>query len=77
LALCALHHRLLDRGVLGLTVQGRVRVSEAYSARTEAGRGVYDLHDRELRPRPGTPLPAEVHVAWHSREVFKGTGLAA
>ena len=75
--MCALHHRLLDRGVLGLTVQGRVRVSEAYAARTEAGRRVHDLHDTELRPRPGTPLPAAVHVAWHGREVFKGREVAA
>ena len=52
-------------------------MSDAYTARTEAGRRVYDLHDVELRPRPGTPLPAAVHVAWHGREVFKGTGLAA
>ena len=31
LALCALDHKLLDRGALGLTEQGRVRVSEAYT----------------------------------------------
>jgi putative restriction endonuclease len=77
LALCALHHRLLDRGALGLTADGRVRVSEAYTARSEAGRHVYDLHDAELRPRPGTPLPAAVHVAWHGREVFKRAAPAA
>ena len=77
LALCSLHHKLLDRGALGLTAAGRVLVSEAYTARTEAGRRVYDLHDRELRPRPGTPLPAAAHVAWHGREVFKGAALAA
>ena len=45
LALCSLHHKLLDRGALGLTAAGRVLVSEAYTARTEAGRRVYDLHD--------------------------------
>ena len=77
MALCAPHHKLLDRGALGLTTAGRVRVSDAYTARTEAGRREYDLHDTELRPRPGTPLPAAVHVAWHSREVFKGAALAA
>ena len=54
-----------------------MRVSEAYSARTEAGRHVYDFLDAELRPGPGTPLPEVAHVAWHDRTVFKGTGLAA
>lgn len=77
LALCALHHRLFDRGALGLTAEGAVRVSEAYTARTEAGRRIYELHNAVLQPRPGTLMPAEVHVAWHSREVFKGSALAA
>ena len=54
-----------------------MRVSDAYAARTEVGRGVYDLHDTDLPPRPDTPLPAPQHVAWHDREVFKGDALAA
>ncbi|WP_457189546.1 phosphorothioated DNA-binding restriction endonuclease [Nocardioides sp. P5_E3] len=77
LALCSLHHRLFDRGALGLTAEYRVQVSGAYSARTGAGRRVYDLHDVELRPRPGTPVPASAHVTWHQREVFKGVRLSA
>ena len=48
-----LHHRLLDRGALGLTADGRVRVSEAYAARKDVGKAVYALADTELRPRPG------------------------
>jgi putative restriction endonuclease len=32
LALCALHHRLFDRGVLGLSDSCRLHVSSAYSA---------------------------------------------
>ena len=77
LALCALHHKLFDRGALGLTEQCAVRVSSAFTARTEAGRAVYDLHDKPLRPRPGTALPAGQHLQWHRREVFKGVPLAA
>lgn len=77
MALCSLHHRLFDRGALGLSSDYRVQVSRAYSARTEAGRRVYDLHDVELSPRPGTPVPAPAHVAWHQREVFKGVRLSA
>ena len=39
LALCALHHALFDLGVLGLTAERRIRVSDLYAARSEAGRG--------------------------------------
>jgi putative restriction endonuclease len=62
LALCSLHHKLFDRGVLGLDTQVRLLVSTAFSARTEAGKRIYELHGQELRPRPGTPLPAAEHV---------------
>lgn len=76
LALCSLHHKLLDRGVLGFRDPETVRVSSTYSAASEQGRRVYDLHDYRLRPRPGTPLPAEDHIAWHRDEVFKGAALS-
>ena len=77
LALCALHHKLFDLGALGLDTELRVMVSAKFSARTPAGRAVYDLHGHELAPRPGTPLPAPAHVEWHSQQVFKGEPLAA
>ena len=52
-------------------------LSAAFSARTPAGRTVYDLHGQGLSPRPGTAVPAAVHVSWHIREVFKGDPLPA
>lgn len=75
LALCSLHHKLFDRGVLGLGSGETVMVSSIFSARTEEGKRVHDLHGRELRPRPGTKLPAAAHVSWHADEVFKGVKL--
>jgi len=75
LALCVLHHKLFDLGVLGLDYRLRVLVSAVFSARTEAGRAVYALHGRKLTPRPGTVVPADAHVSWHAREVFKGEPL--
>jgi putative restriction endonuclease len=77
LALCVLHHKLFDLGVLGLDQGLQVRVSAVFTARTEAGRAVYALHGRKLAPRPGTVVPAAPHVAWHVREVFKGEPLMA
>lgn len=75
LALCSLHHKLFDRGALGLTLAYRVQVSEAFRA-VGGGRAVYDLHDRELSPRPGTVLPAEKYLVWHQTQVFRGEALA-
>ena len=75
LALCVLHHKLFDLGALGLNYELRVLVSQAFTARTDAGRAIYALHGRKLTPRPGTITPAPAHVAWHAREVFKGEPL--
>jgi len=77
LALCSLHHKLLDRGAIGFRDSGTIDVSATFSAVGEVGRAVYDLHGKELRARPGTALPAAEHVLWHRREVFKGESLAA
>jgi putative restriction endonuclease len=73
----ALHHKLFDLGALGLDTGLRVMVSATFSARTPAGRAIYDLYGHQLAPRPGTALPAPVHVTWHTRQVFKGEPLAA
>lgn len=60
-----------------LTHAVQIQVSTAFSARTEAGELVYELHDRELRARPGTPLPRPAYVRWHTTPVFKGMALTA
>lgn len=77
LALCVLHHKLFDLGALGLDLNLQVLVSGMFTARTPAGRAVYELHGRPLAPRPGTTTPAAEHITWHSRQVFKGRPLAA
>ncbi|SDX93722.1 HNH endonuclease [Modestobacter sp. DSM 44400] len=46
MALCMLHHKLFDRGVLGLDGDLAIVVSQRFSARTPHGRAVYDLHGR-------------------------------
>jgi putative restriction endonuclease len=78
LALCVLHHALLDLGVLGLTEDLRVRVSTLYVANSEAGRAVDDLAGRPLlTPRPGQPSVKAEYVTWHERQVFKGSRATA
>jgi putative restriction endonuclease len=63
--------------VLGVDHELQVLVSVAFTARTDGGRAVCALHGRKLTPRPGTLAPAAAHVAWHTREVFKGEPLTA
>ncbi len=77
LALCTLYHKLFDLGALGLDPGMRVQVSAAFTARTAAGRALYELDGRPPSPRPGTCVPAAGHVSWHRRQVFKGTPLRA
>jgi putative restriction endonuclease len=77
LALCVLHHKLFDLGVLGLDLSLRVLVTGAFTARTSAGRAVYELHGQRLTPRLGTTVPSDEHINWHTRQVFKGRPLAA
>jgi len=73
LALCALHHALLDLGVLGLTTDLCIQVSRLYVARSDAGQAVDRLAGRALiAPRPGQPVVELDHVSWHHRQVFKG-----
>jgi putative restriction endonuclease len=77
LALCSLHHKLFDRGALGLSDDLRIDVSPAFTARTEAGKRIYDLLGRPLAPRPGTRVPATDHIEWHRTQVFKAGSAVA
>ena len=73
LALCALHHALLDLGVLGITTELRICVSRLYVARSDAGRAVDALAGQLLlASRPGQPAVDLAYVNWHSVQVFKG-----
>ena len=73
LALCSLHHTLLDLGVLGITEDRRIRVSSLYVARNEAGQAVDALVGKPLIvPRPHQPTVDVIHISWHHHQVFKG-----
>lgn len=75
LALCSLHHKLLDRGALGFITPDTIAVSATFTARGPVARSIYDLHRQRLRPRPGTSMPANEHVHWHRNEVFRAPAL--
>ncbi|MFD8520236.1 phosphorothioated DNA-binding restriction endonuclease [Streptomyces capillispiralis] len=93
LCLCSLHHKLFDKGVLGVgrgparAGEGggagggphRILVSERFIGHSPAARAaVTELSGRPLiGPRPGAAPIAAAHRAWHMEQVFRGDPPAA
>lgn len=74
LCLCALHHKLFDKGVLGLDGKRRILVSRQFTGRSEAAQAyVLRLGGRPvLGPRAGSAPIAGEHIDWHMAQVFRG-----
>ena len=71
LALCTLHHRLFDRGAFTVTNDLRAIVS-SHVAAGDKDPWLLVHHGKEVRrPQEHSMLPAEEHLAWHLREVFR------
>jgi putative restriction endonuclease len=73
LALCALHHKLFDRGAFTVSAAGRVELSE----QLHGSAGFHELllahHGRPVRPPPNPGhRPSSSFLAWHHKEVFQG-----
>ncbi|KOG40570.1 phosphorothioated DNA-binding restriction endonuclease [Streptomyces decoyicus] len=74
LCLCSLHHKLFDRGVLGLDSGRRITVSREFVGQSPAARHhVLDLTGRALiGPQNGSARVAPAYVMWHTAQVFRG-----
>jgi putative restriction endonuclease len=71
-ALCPLHHKCLDLGLMGFTTDRRVLISKRVSggSRLESLLGYF--HGMPLRPpAEASDLASPYHIEWHQREVFK------
>jgi putative restriction endonuclease len=75
LALCALHHKLFDRGVFTLTDSLKIQVSERAN-----GVGIFDhlvlaFNGQGIHlPQRRSYYPEDEFIGWHTREVFHGPG---
>jgi len=71
LALCSLHHKLFDLGVLTVDPSFEIRVSDLVVG--EWGRRLQDsLYGKPIAlPRRDRDAPAEEYLDWHNRFVFK------
>jgi len=73
LALCSLHHKLFDLGVLTVNSKFKILVSEFVVG--DWGRRLQDnLHGKPIAlPRRDNEVPGEEFLGWHNRFVFKQT----
>ncbi|MBK1668162.1 hypothetical protein CKO28_08945 [Rhodovibrio sodomensis] len=73
LALCVLHHKLFDLGAWGIAPDRRILISDRVHGRSKAADDLLGLHGEPLRgPVRAEDCPAETHIRWHEREVFRG-----
>ncbi|MEU7003741.1 phosphorothioated DNA-binding restriction endonuclease [Nonomuraea sp. NPDC046570] len=79
LCLCVLHHKLFDKGVLGLTPGRTISVSARFVGRTAVAESmVRSLSGRPVRdPQPGLDRVDLPHIDWHARQVFRQPSRAA
>lgn len=73
-ALCVLHHRLFDRGALGLDNSLHILVSQNIMLReNESPVPIKQLVGKQMRhPQPGYEAPALRFVRWHREYLFRG-----
>lgn len=73
LALCSLHHKLLDRGAFTVSTERRVLVSQEVSGSAGVREHLLRFHAAGIRePQSPEYLARPEYLAWHGREVFRG-----
>jgi putative restriction endonuclease len=72
LALCALHHKLFDRGAFTVSTEMDILLSEHLHGHGGFDRHLLEFHGKPIR-RPPNPnyLPGERFLSWHHQEVFR------
>ncbi|MBI2480922.1 MAG: HNH endonuclease [Planctomycetia bacterium] len=73
LALCALHHKLFDRGAFALMPDYVIGVSQRAHGTAGFSEWLMVFHGRRIRmPQSSSYRPTLAFVDWHRREVFHG-----
>ena len=72
LCLCVLHHRVFDRGAIGVSEQGRLLVSEEVHGSKGLEEWLLRFEGKPLsKPQRKDYNPRSEFIAWHAREVFR------
>jgi putative restriction endonuclease len=75
IALCALHHKLFDRGAFTLSKRRRIKVSDRAHGTKGFTEWLMAYHGKKLiTPQRSSYYPEPQFVSWHVREVFQGYG---
>jgi putative restriction endonuclease len=73
LALCSLHHKLFDRGAIGITVDFRIQVSQLTTGTTGFTTWVLSYNGVHVRePQMSASILDREYIEWHTKEVFRG-----
>lgn len=73
LSLCALHHKLFDRGAFSLSENLEIMVSDKANGSRGFKEWLLDFHGRKIYfPQRQTYYPSGEFTKWHTHEVFKG-----
>lgn len=76
-ALCALHHKMLDKGALHVTSDLHLLVSESVHGSDPHLERLLSLHGNRIHtPQRTTYYPRDEVVTWHVNEVFRGPARA-
>jgi len=77
IALCALHHKMFDKGALHITEDLHLLVSEAVHGSEPHLSRLRDQHGNRIQtPQRKTYYPNDEVVSWHVNEVFRGPARA-
>ena len=72
LCLCVLHHRVFDRGAIGISTAGRLLVSEEVHGSRGLEEWLLRFEGKPLgKPQRTDYNPKPEFVAWHLHEVFR------
>lgn len=72
IALCSIHHKVLDRGAITLDSNFEVKVSPAVTGGEFVERLIWDFDGKSIQlPRDIYQYPSENVIEWHVNEVFK------
>jgi len=74
-ALCALHHKLFDRGAFTISDGMKIIVSDRAYGTKGFKEWLMDFHGKDLaKPQRPSFFPEPEFVSWHVSEVFRGYG---
>jgi len=73
IALCSLHHKLFDRGVITINEDRQMVVAEEAHGSRGFDEWLMTFHGKEIKPAIHPEYqPKARYIGWHVREVFRG-----